>query len=308
MTGLLISFLGIDGIGKTTLARALAAELAAANVPVRVVSWRSALESTPDPWPRQPLQQLWLETFRCLYAGSVTSGERPRLPPDYETWVNDGWEGRLAALAVDENAPGGALAAAFAELAGSIILSTEVIQPALRDQVVVIQETFPYKHVLKELIVAEKLADEHAVPSLKDMARSLRGTVRALFCAPPLRPDIGVLVDGSSKLAQQWRTAQSGGPGVLEDLGIVGDKGESSFVDLQEETAAEFRIYAHDAGWSVHTVDDSGIDQNIARGLDLVREHQAVAAYLHHELRRHKNAEAVLPEYPGDDPVVSPAR
>lgn len=286
MTGLLVAFMGIDGIGKTTLARALASELAGAGVPVRPISWRAALDESTSPWPRDALQQLWLETFRCLYAGGTTENGVIRLPRDYDRWAEDAWEQRLSGLSVLDNSPGGAVAAALAELAGNVILATEVIAPAIRDGVVVIQETFPYKHVLKELVVAERLAAEKGTTDVASMAQRLRATARSLFAVPPLQPDIGLLVDGPATLAYRWRVAQANGVGALEDLGVAGFKGEQSFIALQEATAAEFRDCARDWGWLHHRVDDAGLDANVNRGLGILLSHPLLAGRTHDEPTR----------------------
>ncbi|MGW0589562.1 hypothetical protein [Streptosporangium sp. NPDC002607] len=266
--GLYVSFLGVDGIGKTTLAGRLARTLEDSGLPVRQVSWRGALDTPGPAWPHEALQQLWLETFRLLYGGARSEGEWLSLPRDYRQWRDDGWEPRLEELPLEAARPSGPLAATLAELAGNLILADEVIRPALRRGEIVIQETFPFKHVLKEILIGRRLVSGNG--EWEGVAKSLESLVTDFFGSPPLRPDLGVLVDGPVDLAYRWRMSQTGRLSLLEDYGAAGERGMESFRALQEETAGIFRSVARRWGWVVHRVDDSGLEPNMRRGVDLI--------------------------------------
>lgn len=282
--GLTVAFLGIDGIGKSTLCRAFEKRLRADGLEVVTVSWRSALEGTDAPWPAVPLQQLWLESFRTLYGAGLRDGEPLDIPRGYDAWESDGWERRLAAEPVTGNRASGALAAAFVEIAGNVILAAEVTRPALARGAVVVQESYPLKHVLKELAVAERLAgtgkDDPAAEPVGELVRVLRGCLDLVFGSPLLRPDVGILVDGPSSYAYRWRTAQNGAIGALEDYGPAGERSEESFGRMQDETAKLFREHADARGWIHHRVDDGGVEANTARGLAALCAHPEVARRL----------------------------
>lgn len=284
--GLSVAFLGIDGIGKSTLSRAFLDHLRVHGVDVVPVSWRSSLDRTSVPWPAVPLQQLWVESFRSLYCGGLRDSQPISIPRSYQEWSAGGWEARLAEAPVADNHASGALAAAFVEIAGNAILAAEVIRPALARGAVVVQESYPIKHVLKELAVSERLAGAEDIQRGSD-GRSVGTLVRVLydyldliFGSDLLRPDLGILVDGPASYAYRWRTAERGRVGALEDYGPAGERSEESFIALQEQTAERFRQFADAFGWLRHEVDDSGVEANTARGLKLLISHPEVARRL----------------------------
>jgi thymidylate kinase len=277
--GLHISLLGVDGIGKSTLASLLAQRLREHGIPVRLITWRRTLDDAEAQisWPQVALQQMWVETFRLLYGGATSGGKSLLLPRDYPTWRDEGHEARLAASDVSGARYSGPLAAALVELAGNTVLFPEVIHPAVERGEVVIQETFPYKHVLKQLLVANRIGQDHAHSQLTEHVMSFMATT---FGSGLFQPDIGVLIDGPVSLAYSWRMAESGHVGVLEDYGAAGERGESGFHALQEQTADAFRRVAKDWKWLVHTVDDTGLENNMRRGLDLVMAHPELVSLL----------------------------
>lgn len=283
--GLTVAFLGIDGIGKSTLCRAFEERLRKAGQEVVTVSWRAALEETAAPWPAVPLQQLWLESFRTLYGAGLRDDRPLDIPRGYDEWRDGDWESHLASEAVMRNKASGALAAAFVEIAGNILLASEVTRPALARGAIVVQESYPLKHVLKELAVAERLAAEGrdgdpAAAAVGELTHTVKGLLDLLFGSSLLNPDVGILVDGPSSYAYRWRTAQNGAVGALEDYGVAGERSEESFSRMQDETAAAFRRHADTRGWIVHQVDDAGVEANTERGLEALCSHPALARRL----------------------------
>jgi hypothetical protein len=266
MRGCYMALLGIDGIGKSTLARAIAQEAKKRRAAVELISWRGFIESKEaGPWPKDALQQLWLETYRCLFSSGASSG-RPvlTLPRSYAEWRSEQWETRVGSGGGGGSNFAGAIAASIVETAGNVILYSDVIRKKVDDGLLVLQETFPYKHVAKELLIARKLlAEGDAInAALLDTARSLADNA---FMS--MQPDVGIHLDGDPRLAYKWRTAESGRVGALEDFGAAGEFGPASFLALQELSAAEFREKAARWGWISHTVNDEGLEQNVRRGL-----------------------------------------
>lgn len=273
--GLYLSFLGVDGIGKSTLARAIADELERLGATVRFVSWRSYIEEKDQPaWPSEALQQLWLETFRLLHGGSRHDGQWLSLPRNYGEWRDEDWEERLGDLDLTAADPSGPLAAALVELAGNFLFSSQVIRPMAASGEFVVQETFPFKHTLKEVLIARQLAGGDPA-QLAAVAR-VEAFLETSFASPQLHPDVGILLDGPVELAYQWRMAQNGRIGLLEDYGAAGDRGKDSFLALQRQTAEVFREASQSWGWLTHTVDGSGLQSNLSRGVALAMDHPAV--------------------------------
>lgn len=269
--GLYISFLGIDGIGKTTLSRHLADELRKSGRKVTVVSWRDCLDADLPVWPQEALRTMWMDTFRLLFGGAQEGGKHIALPERYEEWRDSGAEESLGDLKASASSPSGPLAAVLVEFAGNLVLNSEVIRPALERGEVVVQETYPYKHVLKEYLLAVELAKQSGgEPYGLGEIEALFAPLEEFFGGGSLRPDLGVLVDGPVSLAHEWRLQQSGQVGVLEDLRTTGETGKDGFVRLQAETVGRYRAFAQKWGWCVHTVEDAPLEKNLPRGLELI--------------------------------------
>jgi thymidylate kinase len=273
--GFVVGFLGIDGLGKSTLASALAEQLECAGVDVVQVSWRRSLEETARPWPRVALQQLWLETYRLLLAGSTTVDGPVEIPRSYEAWRDSAAEERLARERPTGAARScGPLAAALVEVAGNLVVHDEVVVPAVERGAVVIQASLGVKNVIKELLVAHRLnADAQELVLVDALITHFR-------TSPFLRPDVGLLVDGPPELALQWKLAEKGRLGLFEDYTAAGDRGTASFLELQSRSADIFRDLARSWSWPVHLVDGSGREANLRRGLDLLLSHPRIAPLL----------------------------
>ncbi|MGW7074687.1 hypothetical protein [Streptomyces sp. NPDC054866] len=273
--GLYISLLGIDGIGKSTLSEHLVGDLRDRGLTVRPVSWRGMLDAELQTWPQEALRTMWMDTFRLLFGGAVEGGRHIALPERYEDWREERTEDRLHDLAVTASSPSGPLAASVVEFAGNIVLYSEVIRPALERGEVVVQETFPYKHVLKEYLLASELSQgPDAAPYSLDEIDSLFSSFEEFF-GGALSPDLGVLVDGPVELALEWRLRQSGQVGVLEDLRTAGLPGNAGFIKLQSISARRFHDFARKHGWRIHMVEDAPVEMNVKRGLDLVLSEMA---------------------------------
>lgn len=269
--GIHIALIGIDGIGKTTLCQELANHLSENNDKVKTISWRNVIEQDNNKWPNEPLQELWLETYRCLFGGASWNKKNIEIPRNFPEWHKEKTEDLIqSAGAVESNKISGVIAASMVEMAGNVLLSSDIIQPLLSDGYIVIQETYPYKHVLKEILIAEKMAENEDSKIYSDVFKTLHFTLESLFSNKPMAPDIGVFLDGSARMAYKWRMLQSGKVGVIEDFGAAGGTGVESYINLQEMTAKFYRKLAEKNNWIVHNVEDVDKEKNIKKGLDKI--------------------------------------
>lgn len=280
--GAYVSFLGIDGVGKTTLARAFRDRLRRLGILVEDVSWRSVNQGAGESWPTDALQELWLNTFRLLFGGSRLAGDPIILPRSYDVWERENWEQRLGEMPLTSAHRSGPLAAALAELSGNLVLTDAVIRPLVAQGVVVIQETFPYKHVLKEILVARQISDS---PEFASMCDLLENTTLASFGSAHMQPDVGVFVDGDAALAHSWRMEETGRLGLLEDFGAAGSRGRESYLQLQEQSSSFFSAAASSWGWIIHAVDDSGLAANVERGVELLMQSAPIKRILEDNAR-----------------------
>ena len=259
-----VGFLGMDGIGKTSMARLLAAELESAGVAVRSVSWREWLgEEGTRPNVRAALRELWVESWRLMFLGDA---DGPAIPTTYEQFEDEGWEDRLVGLDLSSNAAVGPFAAVGLELTGQVLLYHEVIRPLRERGVWVIEESYPLKLALKELLSARALTEDPRVRAEIDSTVSL---LPELF--RPRSPDLGIVVSGPVEMAYRWRMAEAGRTNSMEDLGAAGRKGREGFEALQGECDRIFREVAAEGDWLVFEMEDAPPEANFARLLEAVR-------------------------------------
>jgi thymidylate kinase len=243
--GAYVALLGIDGTGKSTLAAGLAERCVQVGQPVRTVSWRRLIESPAEPagWPKDSLQNLWLEIFRLYYGGATLDGGARQMPGTYAELVERGGTEHLHDAALEGVRAHGPLAAALLEIAGNALLVRDSIRQWVAEGCVVIQESYGFKHVVKELLLAGELD-----PALAgEVALTLRYAHE--FFGRACGPDVGVLVAGDPELALRWRTAEAGRTGVFENFSVAGADPAASFLALQSRCAAIFDDFAAAHGW-----------------------------------------------------------
>ncbi|MFL6129071.1 MAG: hypothetical protein ACJ73E_08390 [Mycobacteriales bacterium] len=257
-SGAYVALLGIDGTGKSTLAAGLAERCEQVGQPVRMVSWRRLVESPTEPagWPKDSLQNLWLEIFRLYYGGATLDGGARQMPESYGELVAGGGTEQLHDAAVEGIRAHGPLAAALLEIAGNILLQRDAIRRLVAEGCLVIQESYGFKHVVKELLLVEELD-----PALAgEAALTLRFAHD--FFGRACVPDVGVLVAGDPELALRWRTAEAGRTGVFENFSVAGEDPAASFLALQARCAAIFEDFAAEHGWLRFQVHDGPPERN----------------------------------------------
>ncbi|MEO3973603.1 hypothetical protein [Streptomyces sp. CAU 1734] len=260
--GLHVALMGIDGVGKTTLTRELTELARSQGLRVREVSWRSVVEGNDPPrFPKNELRRLWVQSFRTNFAGATTAdGVSLELPLDFEDLDARGTE-YLNGASVQGMKPSGALASAWIELAANTLLHRVVIKELVTEGYLVLQESYGYKHLVKLFAFAEHLA-----PEASEAPQIGRALVRDFF-GRMLRPDVGVYVHGSPKLALAWRRQQSG-IGVFERFFSAGTDIDASFLKLQECTAGAFEEFAERYAWTRVDVVEGSRAKNRQRAVD----------------------------------------
>jgi len=247
------------------MARLLEAELGTAGIPVRSVSWREEVEGHGNARPnvRTALEELWVESWRLMFLGGT---DAPPVPATYEEFQREGWEDELVGLNLESNVAVGQLAAVWLDLAGQELLYHEVVEPLCSRGTWVIEESYPLKLVVKELLSARVLSESRRIEEEIETALALLPELYR-----PRFPDLGVVVSGPVELAYRRRVADLGRTNSMEDLGAAGRKGREGFFELQAECDRVFRAVAEDERWVVFEMEDAPPEANFARLLELVR-------------------------------------
>ena len=264
--GAYLALLGIDGMGKSTLTRALAERCERIGQPVRTVSWRQYVEAPAEPtepagWPQDTLRNLWFEIFRLYYGGATIDGGARGMPRSYDDLNARGGTEHLADAQVTGLRPHGPLAATLLEIAGNVLLQRDVVARWVAEGYLVVQESYGFKHAVKELLLTEALDPR--------LAAEVEITLRFAhdFFGRCCVPDVGVHVWGDPAVALRWRTAQTGGSSPFENYSMAGADPESSFLVMQQRCAKVFGAFAAEHGWTELEMKDEPVERNVDRML-----------------------------------------
>ena len=261
-----VALMGIDGAGKSSIAAELATELQAAGRPVEIVSFKRALAGD-QPVTSSILGHVAYASLICQYAEAELADAG--LDPGALLAAADAAgsfpeaERRVRAVPVVRNEARPFLASALLEVVGGFGVQSYV-EARLRAGVCVIDESYAFKHVLKNVLLAQRLAGPgspvHAeAQRVLDTAVSLFGTL--------LGPGLGCWVDTDPQLALQWRTKAGAETTAFENYGLLGEAGEDSFLALQDDCRGAFAAAARRWGWQRVTMEDRPREDNLAAAL-----------------------------------------
>lgn len=306
-----IALLGIDGIGKSSVAKALAEVLRHQGYTVTLTSWQQYVRADRSGRGSGALRAAYGAIFRSVYAACTgpDGGSADRLLPgldgDLFGWNSPGdspadsqadshgdphkySHARLndpdGEISLDMNRPGPFVAAGLMELAARIIERDFVIEPALARGEVVIQESHGLKNAVKLGMVAEGILAESRTAGQAETSRALEGYYSfAHRCVNEWSPPVQtVLLSGDPELAYRWRKEQNGRIPRGEHTDLAGRPDQSTFVRFQSSIQQGLVAVAESEGWPrVHMTDrarQENIDSAVRTTLDTLAERGLIPA------------------------------
>jgi len=186
--------LGIDGVGKSTIAAALREHLDAIGCESVIASWSSASRNHPNAFERGCMGDVLYTAFRCMYAQATIPGvEIHKLfPPTAEEFFrHDSLRDQVLDLPVTDNAAWGLLAGALTEIAGNFMHRYMDVVPKLQTGKMVIQETFGLKHLVKDLYLAKTVAIKNGNSELLPLISKLEELGETIYSGV-LAPQVGI--------------------------------------------------------------------------------------------------------------------
>lgn len=267
--GLHLALLGIDGAGKTTVARALVAHLKMNGVSAETLSWKKAMTAS-DSVSSALLAQISSLIYRLQFLrAAVPESDRDTLQwlnelADTQTVVREA-SGRLRAIGVSSNDASAFVPAALMELAGGIVFHYEFIRRKVEDGFVVVDESFGFKHVLKNLLVSRALSPS-ASQALHDASAAVLRAATDIYFGT-LAPDHGFFVDTPPVLAEGWKREGGEPPTAFETYGLAGAVSSTTFQSFQEDCRREFSSVCTSFGWKQIQMGDASAEENIRKAL-----------------------------------------
>ncbi|GGK72815.1 hypothetical protein [Mangrovihabitans endophyticus] len=263
--GVHVALLGLDGSGKTTVARGLVDRLAAQGHKPKFMRWHDILDQVDrGDFPYVTVRQLLVEIWRTRYGGA-TDAHSLRVqhgPPSYEDFKR----ARLdpgPVYPVDAHRSG-MVASAMLEFVTEMLIHTEVVEKYLSSGRIVVRDGFAYRNAMKVLQVANEIPRDDIPDDF--IARAIE-FVSETCSSPFLQPDVGVFMKVAPEECYR-RIVARGGVGPFEDMGFTGKAGPSSFIELQGALHEEYERAATKWGWHIVDINEC----SPAEALDAVAE------------------------------------
>jgi thymidylate kinase len=264
-----IALMGIDGAGKSSIAVSLATALHGAGRPAEIVSFKRALAGT-EPVTSGILAHVAFASLKCQYAEASLADTGLDVPAllsatDVERSFPEA-ERRLRAVPVERNSARPFLSSALLEVVGGFWVQSYV-EARLRAGVCVIDESYAFKHVLKNVLIAQRIAGPGSPVHAE--AQRVLDTAIGLF-GGLLGPDRGCWVDTDPELALQWRAKAGEETTAFENYALLGESGDESFLALQADCRVAFAAAAEQWGWTRVTMEDRPREDNLAAAQQLL--------------------------------------
>ena len=264
-----LALMGIDGAGKSSIAAELAESLRARGRAVEIVSFKRAMAGA-DPVPSSILGHVAFASLKCQYAEAVlTDPSRDRnsllSATDLGAYFPEA-ERRLRSVPVERNAARPFLSSALLEVVGGLWVQA-YIEPRLQAGVSIIDESYAFKHVLKNVLLAQRMTPPGSPVHVE--AQGVLDTARSLFGAL-LGPTRGYWIDTDPQLALRWRTKAGETTTSFENYGLLGEIGDESFIAMQEDCRLAFETTARQWKWRRIAMHDQPREENIGRAIRLI--------------------------------------
>jgi hypothetical protein len=206
------------------------------------------------------MASLYKETYVMMFSQASLEKRQRDLANDAfllspQEFISSGEE-LITKLSPFSNGELGLLSMALIEMAGNVLLHIKEIETHLQEGTFVLQDSFGYKHVLKEWLLSQfcrtgsiSTEDDHQIGFFADIF------------SQHLNPDIGVFLRGAPELALRYAGGRQ--LGLVEDLASVGRPGDQGFTELQNACNVFFERFAVRNGWSVVAIEGASIEENI---------------------------------------------
>lgn len=261
-----IALLGIDGIGKSTVARALSEQLSEHGLRSRIATASDGLQGPKETALQRLQPELWVLIVRMLLSEARRNDGSPAFDELPDTATQAIAQLRVAGLdarTVASNSPDTLRAAAVLEIVRTSIASAEARHS---DDDVVIHESYGLKSAIKELALASRLEG-----GSERLRRDVLEYAEFLRLVDPI-PDVYV-IHGRTDIARRWRLSQSGGFGPLETFELVGDRSPDSFVSMQDALQGEILELAIAFGWKTIEMLDRPVQENVSSAVAEILGH-----------------------------------
>ncbi|MFE2723962.1 hypothetical protein [Kitasatospora sp. NPDC059327] len=252
--GRVVTFLGIDGSGKDTLAAHLATRLNQAGTPTDTLSRRDYLLTNPTGPDATLNRTLYDAALRTFYINARTC-EGDRIAddmPDTADLRDPTLERHLAGAEIGSNNPRTILAAALTETAGAMTYWNTVLLPrAATTGHTLIDPCHLLRSVIKNCVLVQQAAGDGTLQH-RQAEQALTAAITLL--RPNTSTVVPVLLKVHPATAYERRIKQHGRLGPFEHYGTLGGHTtRAAFLDLQrrvqqvlERAAADWRAVVVD--------------------------------------------------------------
>jgi hypothetical protein len=266
-----ISLMGIDGAGKTSIAMALADLLKRKGYVAEVVSWKSVMSGSDAMVGKilahHAMTSSKLQLFKASAFDSKTNLEALLSEEGFSQFRQT--EQVMRQIPIERNEAFPFLSAALLELSGSVFLHHAYLSERIKDGRVVIEESCGFKHVLKNVLLAQRLAIEGT--SVHMAAKAVLENAQ-LFFGSLLRTSHGYWIDTDPHTALEWRIRHGEPTTNFENYGLSGTESGGSFLAMQHDCRRVFALAAKEWRWARLEMLNRPKEANIRAAIETIED------------------------------------
>ena len=271
---MIISLVGVDNCGKTTILNSLADYLRAKGEYVSVLNWKIPLAKKENGPVSQILNDSLLNFYKLFISmNNITDDDGmaqslvENFPKSYTELKSNDVYNTIMTNARFSSTPGLFYCLTVMELSYFIIMYHYYVVPFINEKRIFLADSWIYKNIIKDLGLLKMCILN--IQGCLNKFEQFRANILSIIDCLNIE-DIIFCVDADIELTSKWRGSKKS---LFEAGRIVGSNSNDPYKDFQQTLRIEYSNFAKTKKWPVIRMRDVEKSINIANALSEIKSH-----------------------------------